>query len=61
VHLMVSSPGHRTLTTHLFDAGSPYLDSDAVFGVRDALVVRFDVDGERHGVVARFEIALQPV
>lgn len=61
VHLMVSSPGHRTLTTHLFDAESPYLDSDAVFGVRDSLVVRFDDDGERHGVVARFEVALQPV
>ena len=61
VHLMVSSPGHRTLTTHLFDAESPYLDSDAVFGVRDSLVVRFEADGETDGVVARFEVALQPV
>jgi len=61
VHLMVSSPGHRTLTTHVFDAESPYLDSDAVFGVRDSLVVRFEADGETDGVVARFEVALQPV
>jgi hydroxyquinol 1,2-dioxygenase len=61
VHLIVSCPGHRTLTTHLFDAESPYLDSDAVFGLRDSLVVRFDDDGPRDGVVARFEVALQPV
>ncbi len=61
VHLMVSSPGHRTLTTHLFDAESPYLDSDAVFGVRDSLIVRFEPDDESQGVVARFEVALQPV
>jgi len=61
VHLMVSSPGYRTLTTHLFDAESPYLDSDAVFGVRDSLVVRFEPEKESRGVVARFPVALQPV
>jgi hydroxyquinol 1,2-dioxygenase len=29
------------LTTHLFVAGSPYIDEDAVFGKRDSLVVDF--------------------
>ena len=41
LHLIVSAPGHRTLVTELFDADDPYLDSDAVFGVRDALVHRY--------------------
>ena len=41
VHLIVSAPGHRTLVTELFDAEDPYLDSDAVFGVREALVRRY--------------------
>src|SRR5215472_5425870 len=45
VHLLVSAPGYRTLTTHVFDAEGDYLDSDAVFGVRDSLVVRFRADG----------------
>jgi protocatechuate 3,4-dioxygenase beta subunit len=40
-HLIVSAPGYRTLVTELFDAEDPYLDSDAVFGVRDALVGRY--------------------
>lgn len=39
VHVAVSAPGLRSLTTHLFVAGSPYLDSDAVFGVKASLIV----------------------
>lgn len=38
-HFVVSAPGYRTVITHLFDSESAYLDSDAVFGVRDSLVV----------------------
>jgi protocatechuate 3,4-dioxygenase beta subunit len=41
VHFMVSAPGHRTLITHVFPAGGPYLDDDAVFGVRPSLIVEF--------------------
>ncbi|MGW2646245.1 dioxygenase family protein [Streptomyces sp. NPDC001393] len=41
IHLEVSAPGVRTLTTHLFVAGSPYLDSDAVFGVKESLIRTF--------------------
>jgi len=42
MHMMVSAPGHVPLTTHLFVAGSPHIDEDAVFGKRDSLVVDFD-------------------
>jgi hydroxyquinol 1,2-dioxygenase len=41
LHLQVSAPGHAMLTTHLFVAGSPHIDDDAVFGKRDSLVVDF--------------------
>ena len=37
VHFMIS-PGCETLVTHVFIAGDHYLDSDVVFGVKDALV-----------------------
>lgn len=40
-HLIVSAPGHRSLVTELFDDQDPYLDSDAVFGVRQALIGQF--------------------
>ena len=38
MHLEVSAPGLRPVTTHVFVADSPYLDSDAVFGVKDSLI-----------------------
>jgi protocatechuate 3,4-dioxygenase beta subunit len=43
IHFIVSVPGHRSVTTHLFVGGSPYLDSDVVFGVKDSLVRQFPV------------------
>ena len=41
MHTMLHAPGYQPLTTHLFVAGSPYIGSDAVFGVRDSLIVYF--------------------
>jgi len=38
LHFIASAPGYRPVTTHVFVADSPYLDSDAVFGVKDSLV-----------------------
>ncbi|WP_293995008.1 dioxygenase [Streptomyces sp.] len=41
VHFLIDEPGHRKLTTHLFQEGGQYLDSDVVFGTRDALITPF--------------------
>ena len=41
MHKMLSAPGYQKLTTHIFVSDSKYLDSDAVFGVRNSLVVDF--------------------
>ena len=38
VHVIAGAAGHTPVTTHVFLAGSPWLDSDAVFGVKDSLV-----------------------
>ena len=39
IHFMITAPGYRRLTTHVFAAGDPWLDDDAVFGVTQQLVV----------------------
>jgi hydroxyquinol 1,2-dioxygenase len=39
IHFMIGHPGYDTLVTHLFVDGDPYLDSDAVFGVKQSLIV----------------------
>ena len=70
-HVIVSAPGHRTLVTELFDAEDTYLDNDAVFGVREALVGQFEPTTDealcqRHGLscsetlVMRIELRLAP-
>ena len=41
LHLIIAAPGFEPVTTHLFITGDEYLDTDAVFGVKDSLVVDF--------------------
>lgn len=42
IHMIARAPGHRTVTTHIFDEESEYLDSDAVFAVKPSLLRRFE-------------------
>jgi hydroxyquinol 1,2-dioxygenase len=37
-HFIVRSPGFRSLVTEIFPSDDPYLDEDAVFGVRSDLI-----------------------
>lgn len=41
IHTIVSAPGYEPVTTHVFAAGDRYLTSDAVFGVKNSLIVDF--------------------
>jgi protocatechuate 3,4-dioxygenase beta subunit len=59
IHALVSADGYLPVTTHLFVKGDPYLDSDAVFGTKDSLVVDFvpnnsQEEAERYHVKAPF-------
>ncbi len=40
LHVIAEAAGYRSLVTELFLEDDPYLDRDAVFGVRRDLVVR---------------------
>jgi hydroxyquinol 1,2-dioxygenase len=42
IHMIVRASGYRTLTTHVFDAASEYIDSDAVFAVKPSLLREFE-------------------
>ena len=54
VHFKVTASGYKPLVTHVFDSRSAHLDRDAVFGVRESLVI--DMDGGQ----ATFDIVLEP-
>ena len=45
VHMIIRADGYRTLTTHVFDVESQYLDSDAVFAVKPSLTREFVTHG----------------
>jgi hydroxyquinol 1,2-dioxygenase len=38
IHVIVRAAGHRPVTTHIFDADSEHIDSDAVFAVKPSLL-----------------------
>lgn len=38
LHFMIEARGYDTLITHVFRSDDPYLDSDAVFAVRESLI-----------------------
>jgi hydroxyquinol 1,2-dioxygenase len=69
LHFLVSAEGQRTLITHIFVRGDELLASDAVFGVKDSLVMDFepgdippdgrDLAGQSWSRV-RFDIVLAP-
>ena len=70
IHFLIEEPGYRKLVTHLFPSGAEYLDSDVVFGVKDALITPFlehepgpSPDGRTMGqpfMVAHYDFVLQP-
>ena len=70
IHFIVTAPGHHELTTHIFVAGSPYIESDTVFAVKKSLITEFTpVDdpeqAARYGLTgpfcrATFDIVLLP-
>jgi catechol 1,2-dioxygenase len=41
LHYIIKADGFETLTTHIFDPDDPYINSDAVFGVKESLLAEF--------------------
>ncbi|MEU4896313.1 intradiol ring-cleavage dioxygenase [Streptomyces sp. NPDC044780] len=61
IHVIAEADGHAPITTHVFVEGSPYLDSDTVFGVKESLIrpvttVDDPLRAERYGVANPFRL-----
>lgn len=46
IHIKASAEGFDSLTSHIFDRDSEYLDSDTVFGVKGSLIRDFVSNGD---------------
>jgi hydroxyquinol 1,2-dioxygenase len=59
IHFKVKAPGYEEVITHVFPPDCPYLEMDAVFGVKESLIGDFRqshdaAEAERLGVTAPF-------
>jgi catechol 1,2-dioxygenase len=62
MHFIVTAPGFETVVTHTFVGDDEYLKSDAVFGVKEALVAPFERVSEGETVWrSPFDFTLTPV
>ncbi len=59
IHFIVSAAGYQPVTTHIFVRGDAYLDSDAVFGVKQALVADFEQAPDGTAKVS-YDFGLEP-
>ncbi len=55
-HLIIEAPGYTSIVTEMFDPGDAFLDKDAVFGVRESLIVRYASENDP-AVAARYGFA----
>lgn len=42
LHYIIDADGFAPLVTHIFDPDDPYINSDAVFGVKESLLAKFN-------------------
>ena len=59
LHFIITAPGFKPLVTHLFRKGGKYLDSDAVFGVKQELIVDFK-KGKNGASSVHYDFVLMP-
>lgn len=60
LHFMIKAPGYQSLITHVFRYDDQYLDSDAVFGVRQSLITDW-VRQPNSEYTLEFNFVLNPV
>ncbi|RDU98866.1 intradiol ring-cleavage dioxygenase [Trinickia dinghuensis] len=60
LHFRIEAPGYETLVTHVFREGDPWLDSDAVFGVRQSLIAPW-VRREDGGYALHYDFVLNRI
>ena len=56
LHFIVQTPGYRSLVTEVFANGDPYLDADAVFGVREDLIMDYVESSDLSGLPKDLEV-----
>lgn len=59
LHFLIKAEGYETLITHVFRSDDEYLDSDAVFGVRQSLIANWNKQPDGSYLV-EYDFVLNP-
>ena len=61
IHFRIAADAYETLTTHVFVADDPFLDTDAVFGVKESLIAPFTLKDAQCALEFNFVLARKGV
>ena len=56
LHFIIKAHGFRSLVTEVFPSDDPYLDNDAVFGVREKLIMEYVEQTDKSKIPAGLEV-----
>jgi protocatechuate 3,4-dioxygenase beta subunit len=56
LHFLIFKPGYKTIASQVYDPEDPHLETDSQFGVTEALVGRFEREGETYRLGFAFVI-----
>jgi hydroxyquinol 1,2-dioxygenase len=59
LHFLIEAQGYERLITHVFRSDDQYLDSDAVFGVRQSLIADWKQQSDGSCIV-EYDFVLNP-
>ena len=56
LHFLIYKPGYKTIASQVYDPEDPHLQTDSQFGVTEALIGKFERDGESYRLGFTFVI-----
>jgi catechol 1,2-dioxygenase len=58
LHFLIYKPGYKTIASQVYDPDDPHLETDSQFGVTEALIGKFEREGDRYRL--RFTFVIEP-
>ena len=58
LHFLIYKPGYKTIASQVYDPEDPHLETDSQFGVTEALIGKFEREGEAYRL--RFTFVIEP-
>ena len=58
LHFLIYKPGYKTIASQVYDPADPHLETDSQFGVTEALIGKYEREGDAYRL--RFTFVIEP-